>query len=558
MVQVTDSVTRRRNMINLLHSYYSESTRSTNYYKFFRALADVLTDVEEETLLTIKDLGIDEAREEALTRIFGSLFSLKRQSQLGWDWDDFRWVLKMLLWAFGSKGATLEGLYYTVRAITGVSPKVVEHYKYAGWLLGAHTLGAGVVVRTGSKPWDWISTLSAPLNAIFARTSTNIWVVGSNFIGESENGGVDFIDRTPTMSADWIDITASGNFVWVISSSELYHRVPSGWDSQFTAPSGQFTSLKSLNPLQVFVASDNGSIYYSADGGFSWSTLVTSTTVIQDMDVWESNQLVAVGSNGQALRVNAFTTTEVALPGAPTLTGVATKTSDRNVMVAVGVAGSIFRSEDGGVSWSPAVSGTTNDLHKVAFANDSFYVVGEGGIILKSTDDGLTWEAEEHNGPSSVDLTDISFSGGAIGFVVADTSQILRRNGQSPGYTLADGETKANGDLLDANFLESKKGRVNTIDVHVWKDTDRRDLVQRFLYAVVPAHIVINYIPESLIGTDVYYGTDEYEYLGSSGQNVIIDWANAGDPTFVNGRNYRDSLTMLRIYREDDLPIPQL
>jgi len=144
---------------------------------------------------------------------------------------------------------------------------------------------------------------------------------------------------------------------------------------------------------------------------------------------------------------------------------------------------------------------------------------------------------------------------GGMGYIISDIG-LLRKNGQSPGYTLSDGTHLANGELVNNAFLETGKGRTSTVDISVWLDTDRRSLVQQFLYEVLPAHLVVNYVPESTIGSDVYYGTDQYEYFDGSSR-VVSDLAGTGNPKFCNGRNYRDSLVMLRIAKTEDSGIPQ-
>jgi photosystem II stability/assembly factor-like uncharacterized protein len=95
--------------------------------------------------------------------------------------------------------------------------------------------------------------------------------------------------------------------------------------------------------------------------------------------------------------------------------GVAFTDADNGLVV--GARGTILRTTDGGITWTRQISGTTEDLNQVFYANsDTGYVVGgesfppfQGGIILRTTDGGVTWAKQEipvHNTLGSVYFTD--------------------------------------------------------------------------------------------------------------------------------------------------------
>jgi photosystem II stability/assembly factor-like uncharacterized protein len=100
-----------------------------------------------------------------------------------------------------------------------------------------------------------------------------------------------------------------------------------------------------------FVAvGESGAIVYSPDGSSRWTAAVSNTTRWL-LDVTRSTTL--------------------------------------NLYVAVGDAGTILTSADGGF-WSPQTSGTTQRLNSVLWGGDRFLAVGENGTALTSPD-GLTW-----------------------------------------------------------------------------------------------------------------------------------------------------------------------
>jgi len=59
--------------------------------------------------------------------------------------------------------------------------------------------------------------------------------------------------------------------------------------------------------------------------------------------------------------------------------------------VAVGDAGTILRSTDGGLSWTAAPSGTSADLVSVNLGGSRFSASGTGGTVVVSFDAGATW-----------------------------------------------------------------------------------------------------------------------------------------------------------------------
>lgn len=63
---------------------------------------------------------------------------------------------------------------------------------------------------------------------------------------------------------------------------------------------------------------------------------------------------------------------------------------------AVGAFGTIFRTRDGGNSWRPQVSHTTEQLFSVSFADAQHgWITGRSGLILHSSDGGEVWQPQK-------------------------------------------------------------------------------------------------------------------------------------------------------------------
>jgi len=70
---------------------------------------------------------------------------------------------------------------------------------------------------------------------------------------------------------------------------------------------------------------------------------------------------------------------------------------------AVGEAGSVIHTTDGGKTWKVQESGTRKWLYGVAFADEETgWVVGEDGVILRTTDGGENWVVQISNVPSNL------------------------------------------------------------------------------------------------------------------------------------------------------------
>lgn len=92
---------------------------------------------------------------------------------------------------------------------------------------------------------------------------------------------------------------------------------------------------------------------------------------------------------------------------------------------AVGSAGGIYATTDGGVTWSPQSSGTTESLHGGSgFISTTAYVVGDAGTILKTTNGGTNWTPLASG--TSADLYDLIESPATWLTVVGEAGTVLQ------------------------------------------------------------------------------------------------------------------------------------
>ena len=98
--------------------------------------------------------------------------------------------------------------------------------------------------------------------------------------------------------------------------------------------------------------------------------------------------------------------------------------------VAVGAAGAVATTNDGGVSWTEQGSGFTGTLRDVSFAgpNNMVAVGGDPLTIISSADSGLTWHipvnpVPYHDDPHNNLLGGVGFADESLGFAVGEASR---------------------------------------------------------------------------------------------------------------------------------------
>src|SRR5439155_142014 len=111
------------------------------------------------------------------------------------------------------------------------------------------------------------------------------------------------------------------------------------------------------------------------------------------------------------------------LPTGNYLTGVNFTDSKNGTFV--GIAGTIMRTSDGGLSLASQSSGTASDLFGVYFTDASTgTAVGGDGTILRTTDSGTSWTPQ--GSPSSTFFLGVYFTDTNTGTVVGTEGTILR------------------------------------------------------------------------------------------------------------------------------------
>jgi photosystem II stability/assembly factor-like uncharacterized protein len=228
------------------------------------------------------------------------------------------------------------------------------------------------------------------------------------------------------------------------------------WASNYVSANGSTQSIQDMmfiNDQVGYVSCSYRLLAKTTDGGNSWSALIPDTTFVTSAiyGVWFSdvNNGWAVGQAkpGTTTFDIIYKTTDGGATWS-TQTNIATKDL-RDVSfkgangVAVGNGLKIVYSTNSGTSWNPATIATlpsnivsTTNLRRVAFVDATTLVAVGGKAILRSTNAGANWTLVDS---ANTDLYDVKFnSTGLLGYAVGNLYCLKTTNGGTSWTNIID------------------------------------------------------------------------------------------------------------------------
>ena len=220
-----------------------------------------------------------------------------------------------------------------------------------------HTVNGGATWRRSHT-----GTHEDHLNAIRFTSRSNGWVAGGADIIHTADGGADWTVQIATVRTVSALSFADSHDGWAASTDTIYRTTDGGahWLRPAGAPSGSW--VVALTPADAVVGdgvfgAGLGELSRTFDGGATWQSSTHAPAGTADL---------------AALQFVSATTGWAA-----------------------GAGGEIIKTADGGVSWSPQASGTTQNLSALKFIDAQHgWAVGDQGVIVHTTDGGATWTAQ--------------------------------------------------------------------------------------------------------------------------------------------------------------------
>lgn len=288
--------------------------------------------------------------------------------------------------------------------------------------------------------WDAQRGVAVGQSGSVYRTSDGFRTVTGSSTGVQSNNCVFFINDT---------------LGWIGKQDGKIYRSTDGGATWSAMQSGQSTSsyITAIQfvDTQIGYAScyGGGKVLKSIDGGLTWASIAPDPLVfIRALHFFDALTGVAVGHAGHVIRTTDGGATWNFMPSNTTYNMVTLAVQGNN-LIAGGWWGHSIRSSDGGLTWTEQVFGQE---HKSSTLTPSGFGLMAGiGKIFRTTDFGATWQLFQE-GTSSAEINKLSFAG-----MIGIASNALRTT--DGGATWAD--SGAGGGLgihLNANGSGSRGG----------------------------------------------------------------------------------------------------
>jgi photosystem II stability/assembly factor-like uncharacterized protein len=258
----------------------------------------------------------------------------------------------------------------TAIAIDPRSPSTI----YVGGYTGATLRRDAALFRSDDDGLTWRRTQNG-LSGLFV---VSLWVNPTDpdvlYAGVYARGVYKSVDR----GENWMLLPA-GNLPWVNSFV-----------------------MDERNPETLFVALGGDGIYKTTNGGATWTLVseslgVTGTVIASlRLDPLSSSRIYAIGAGKLYQSDDAGATWQVVREGVQSLLWI--DPGDSAILYALGETGSLLKSVDRGMTWTPIGAGLPTDVFLGGLlgdpANPALLYIGTGGRgVFRSQDAGLTWAA---------------------------------------------------------------------------------------------------------------------------------------------------------------------
>jgi len=287
--------------------------------------------------------------------------------------------------------------------------------KHSGWVVGED----GTILKSTDEGYSWSAQSSGstePLESVDFIDSLHGWAVGGcsgcsdGVILKTTDGGNQWVTKDIGHVLNAVQFTSPNNG-WTVGCDGLILQTTDAgetWNQVIVAD--LFSCLET-----VYFVDDStgwiggfipGVLLKTTDAGGTWVSLTDSIDPQQDIDgmFFHDRQIGWLVGFG-------FTDTSS--------------------------EGIIKKTTDGGATWTSEVSGLTDVLLSVSFADSqSGWVVSSSGTILRTVDGGGHWFSEPSNSTSGLERIDVR--GGEGAWAIGPNGTILRKNlgGLTPQATI--------------------------------------------------------------------------------------------------------------------------
>lgn len=328
-----------------------------------------------------------------------------------------------------------------------------------GWAVGR----SGTVLKTtsGGAVWQYSDAGTvADLSSVSFVDASIGWVAGSQSTVRATSDGGQTWEAQSVPGTD-VDLKAISFYdeergVAVGTGARLYYTANGGstWTlatDPISSTSITFTGLSWSNSSTAYAVGSSGTILRSTNGGASWTQQSSGVSAALNAVSFAPGTTTgyAVGNGGSGNRWTVLKTTNGT---SWTLLGTVQRVNyygvdcaDPDNVTIAGANGTIYRSTNGGSSWTNQTQAqvATVALRTVSAVSASVAsIFGDYGAMLSTTDAGASWKS--YTSGTSANLNSSYFIDASTGVAVGDAGTIMRT---TDGGTSWDGQVSGTAAL---------------------------------------------------------------------------------------------------------------
>lgn len=385
----------------------------------------------------------------------------------------------------------------------------------------------GDILKFNGTSWSQLPgfTNTTPLNSIYFTQPytagvTDVYVAGNGgVVYKSTNGSSSFANVTQMSFPELKDVGIakdnSGIVIAVGKSGTVLRSANNGvsWTALSSSTSSDLNAVWVFSNANAIIGGQSG-IIGSVSNGIVGSTYSYLSNTINDIYFSSANQGYLVG-NGGMLYTTANSGGSWTNNSSNTVNSLKSIHSYGNTVIAVGVGGTIVRSQNNGAFTNISQAATTVDLNKVrVMDNQRMYAFGQNSTIVKSLNGGSNWTLLNQVTSGNA-FNSVAFTGQGEALVASGGTESLLQFIDDPANNSASFIYDRLGRLVISQNIEQAKKQATPAHSYT-----KYDVLGR-VYEV--GEVASSLSPSQLIN-----------YNGLINESTFTSWVNSGLRTEVS------------------------